>query len=194
MFGSKLKTNKITSPSVKGDHPKIDDSAFLEEEGIQKYQSLIGQLQWAISLGRFNIAVVIMTMMSAFRSAPRKGNLDGVKRIYGYLSKMRYSAIQICTEKSHSSDIPRTEYDWEFSVYRGTKEELLEDGPKPLGKHYGLLDTNGWKHFHSLAKRAKKKMLCMVNQSKLRPYKTWKKCMYGFEISLLHLKPILHAS
>jgi hypothetical protein len=45
MFGSKLKTNKITSPLVKGDHPTIDDSAFLEEEGIQKYQSLIRQLQ-----------------------------------------------------------------------------------------------------------------------------------------------------
>jgi hypothetical protein len=104
---------------------------------------LIGQLQWAISLGRFNIAVVIMTMMSAFRSAPRKGNLDRVKRIYGYLPKMRYSAIQICTEKPHSSDIPRTEYDWEFSVYRGAKEELLEDAPEPLGKHHGLLDTNG---------------------------------------------------
>jgi hypothetical protein len=44
MFGSKLKTNKITSPLVKGDHPEIDDSAFLEEEGIQKYQLLFGQL------------------------------------------------------------------------------------------------------------------------------------------------------
>jgi hypothetical protein len=43
------------------------------------------------------------------------------------------------------------------------------------------LDTNGWKRFHSLAKRAKKKMLCMVNQSKMWPYKY----MYGFEISLL---------
>jgi hypothetical protein len=49
MFGSKLKTNKITSPWVKGDHPEIDDSAFLEEEGIQKYRVLIRQLQWAIS-------------------------------------------------------------------------------------------------------------------------------------------------
>jgi hypothetical protein len=98
---------------------------------------------------------------------------------------MRYSAIQICTEEPHSSDIPRTEYDWEFSVYRGAKEELLEDVPKPLGKYHGLLDTNGRKRFHSLAKRAKKKMLCMVNQSKLRPYKTRKKYIYGFEISLL---------
>jgi hypothetical protein len=111
MFGSKLKTNKITSPSVKGDHPEIDDSAFLEEEGIQKYQSLIGQLQsWAISRGRFDIAVVIMTVMSAFRSAPRKGNLHRVKRIYGYLSKMRHSAIQICTEEPDYSDLSRTEH------------------------------------------------------------------------------------
>jgi hypothetical protein len=125
-----------------------------------------------------------MTMMSAFRSASRKGNLDRVKRIYGYISKMRYS-IKICTEEPHSSDIPRTEYDWELSVYRGAKEELLEDEPEPLGKHHELLDTNGWKRFHCLAKRAKKKMLCMVNQSKLQPYKTRKKYMYGFEISLL---------
>jgi hypothetical protein len=44
-FGLKLKTNKIMSSLVKGDHPKIDDSAFLEEEGIQQYQSLIEQLQ-----------------------------------------------------------------------------------------------------------------------------------------------------
>jgi hypothetical protein len=51
MFWWKPKTNKITSPLVKGDHPtKIDDSAFLEEEGIQQYQLLIGQLQWAILL------------------------------------------------------------------------------------------------------------------------------------------------
>jgi hypothetical protein len=78
MFGSKLKKNKITSPLVKGDHPEIDDSAFLEEEDIRQYQSLIGQLQWAISLRRFDIAVAIMTM-SAFRSAPRKGHLDRIK-------------------------------------------------------------------------------------------------------------------
>ncbi len=57
MFGLKPKTNKIMSPFVKGDHPEIDDSPFLEEEGIQQYQSLIGQLQWAILLGRFDIAV-----------------------------------------------------------------------------------------------------------------------------------------
>jgi hypothetical protein len=49
-------------------------------------------------------------------------------------------------------------------------------------KDHGLLDTEGWKRFRSLAKRAKK-MLRMVNQSKLRSYKTRKKYRYyGFEI------------
>ena len=48
-------------------------------------------------------------------------------------------------------------------------------------KDHGLLDTEGWKRFRSLAKRAKK-MLPMVNQSKLRSYKTCKKYMYSFEI------------
>ncbi len=101
---------------------------------MQQYQLLIGQLQWAISLGRFDIAVAIMTM-SAFRSAPRKGHLDRVKRICGYLSKMRHSAIWIHTaEEPDYSDIPRTEYDWEFSVYRGAREEIPKDAPKPLGK------------------------------------------------------------
>jgi hypothetical protein len=47
-------------------------------------------------------------------------------------------------------------------------------------KDNGLLDTDGWKRFRSLAKRAKK-MLRIVNQSKLRSYKTCKKHMCGIE-------------
>jgi hypothetical protein len=133
MFGSKPKTTKVTSPLVKGDHPEIDDTAFLEEKGIQQYQSLIGQLQWAISLGRFDISVAIMTM-SAFRSAPREGHLERIKRVCGYLSKMRYSVIRIRVEEPDYSAIPRKEYDWEFSIYKGAKEELPKDAPEPLGK------------------------------------------------------------
>jgi hypothetical protein len=35
----------------------------------------------------------------------KKGNLDRDKQIYGYLSKMRHSAIQSCTEEPDYSDI-----------------------------------------------------------------------------------------
>jgi hypothetical protein len=48
-------------------------------------------------------------------------------------------------------------------------------------KDHGLLDADGWKRFCSLTKRAKK-MLGMVNQSKLQSYKTCKKHMHGIEI------------
>ena len=36
------------------------------------FQTLIGQLQWLISLGRFDIAVHVMSL-SSFRAQPRKG-------------------------------------------------------------------------------------------------------------------------
>jgi hypothetical protein len=69
MYGCKPK--KYTSTLEKGDHPEIDTSEELDEEGIKKYQTMIGCLQWAVSLGRFDIQTATMTM-SGFRAAPPK--------------------------------------------------------------------------------------------------------------------------
>ena len=74
LFGEKP-TSKVRSPLEKNDHPELDTSELLDEDGIQKYQSLIGMLQWAISLGRFDVATAVMTM-SSFRVAPREGHLS----------------------------------------------------------------------------------------------------------------------
>ena len=49
MFGHKPK--QYTSPLESGDHPELDTSQELEKDDITKYQSMIGLLQWAISLG-----------------------------------------------------------------------------------------------------------------------------------------------
>ena len=46
MFGTKPHT-RVTSPLEKNDHPETDDSELLDESGVQRYQSLIGSLQWA---------------------------------------------------------------------------------------------------------------------------------------------------
>jgi hypothetical protein len=43
MFGCKPK--EYTSPLEKGDHPEIDDTEELDEEGIKKYQTMIECLQ-----------------------------------------------------------------------------------------------------------------------------------------------------
>jgi hypothetical protein len=53
MFNHKAK--EYTSPLEKGDHLETDTSEELDANGIKMYQSLIGSLQWAVSLGRFDI-------------------------------------------------------------------------------------------------------------------------------------------
>ena len=85
MFGSRPKHTGASSPLAHGDHPELDTSELLDVEGIKQYQSLIGTLQWTITLGRFDVGTAVMTM-SGFRVAPRKGHLERVKRICCYLS------------------------------------------------------------------------------------------------------------
>jgi len=132
IFGTKPKA-AYTSPLTGNDHPELDESELLEGEDIQRYQSLIGILQWTISLGRLDIATAVMSM-SSFRVAPRIGHLERLKRICGYLSKMKHGYIRIRTEEPDYSDMPEVEYDWTRSVYGKVKEEIPKDIPKPLGK------------------------------------------------------------
>jgi hypothetical protein len=56
--------NKVHSPLEKGDHPELDTSELLDQTGVQQYQSLIGSLQRAILLGRFDIATAVMSLLS----------------------------------------------------------------------------------------------------------------------------------
>jgi hypothetical protein len=62
-FGSKP-SQKFTSPLEKGDHPETDTSEFLDSMETQQYQSLIGAMQWAVSIGRLDITTAVMTLSS----------------------------------------------------------------------------------------------------------------------------------
>ena len=61
MFGTKP-SHTVTSPLEKGDHPELDTSDLLDEKGVAMYQSLIGSMQWAVSLGRLDISTAVMTL------------------------------------------------------------------------------------------------------------------------------------
>jgi len=131
MFGEKPKPS--SSPLVKNDHPEIDDSMELEPENIVLYQSMIGALQWVITLGRFDICTAVMTM-SRFWVAPRQGHLDRVKRIYGYLSKFPTGSIRVRTDEPDYSQMVDEKHDWMYTVYGNVNELVPEDAPEPLGK------------------------------------------------------------
>ena len=70
----------------KNDHRELDNSGLCNEEQITKCMCMIGQLQWAITLGRYYILAQVMSM-SKFRLAPKIGHLERMKRLYGYLAK-----------------------------------------------------------------------------------------------------------
>jgi hypothetical protein len=132
MFGCSPMAN-VLSPLEKGDHPELDTSELLDQEGIERYQSLIGSLQWAVSLGRMDIQTAVMTM-SSFRAAPRKGHLDRVKRMIGYVTRMRYAAIRVRTSEPDLSFYGSPVHDWMSTMYGDCKEDIPADAPKPMGK------------------------------------------------------------
>ena len=66
------------SPLEQNDHPELDNSELCNEEQITKYMSMIGQLQWAITLGRYGILAQVLSM-SRFRLAPKIGHLERLK-------------------------------------------------------------------------------------------------------------------
>jgi hypothetical protein len=59
----------------KGDQPELDTSELCTKEQVAQYQSMIGSLQWIVTIGRFNIHTAVMTM-SGSRIAPRIGLLE----------------------------------------------------------------------------------------------------------------------
>ena len=73
-FGTKPNT-LYHSPLEPNDHPEIDDSHLLDQHAIQQHQSIIGALQWAVSLGRMRMNTAVMTM-SSFRFEPSEGHME----------------------------------------------------------------------------------------------------------------------
>ncbi|KAL7571957.1 hypothetical protein ACA910_001619 [Epithemia clementina (nom. ined.)] len=64
----------VRSPLEKNDHPEHDNSELVSSDLIDKDMTMIGQLQWVISLGRFDILSHVVSM-SRFRLVPREGHI-----------------------------------------------------------------------------------------------------------------------
>jgi hypothetical protein len=129
MFGEKPRVR--LSPLDDGDHPELDLTDELDAAGIKKYQSMIGALQWCVTLCRYDVHCAVMTM-GRFRIAPRYGHLERLKRIYGYLARYPDAAIRFRTGIPEHEEPER--HDWVQSVYGDCYEELPWNMPIPRGK------------------------------------------------------------
>ena len=123
---------QVKSPLDKNDHPELDNSELANEDLITKFMCMIGQLQWAVTIGRYDILAHAM-YMSRFRFAPKVGQIERMKRIYGYLSRTKRYALRFRTEEPCYIQLPQREYDW-TRIYGNVLEEIPKDAPEPLGK------------------------------------------------------------
>ena len=118
MFPDKNFINAI-SPLEKNDHRELDNSELCNEEQITKYLCMIGQLPWAITLGRYDILAQVMSIR----------HLERMKILYGYLVKTKHFAIRYRTKEPDNSHLPKQEYEWTRTVYGNVKEEILKIYP-----------------------------------------------------------------
>ena len=163
MFGSQPR--EYSSPLDKGDHPELDQSELVDAEGITQYQSMIGSLQWLVSLGRIDVFTATMTM-SRFRVAPRKGHLNRLKRMYGYVKKMKDGYIRVRVNEPDYSNLPEQNFDWSESIYGNVKELLPDDAPPPRGKRVVLTTYVDANLFHDvITGRSVTAVLHIINQT-----------------------------
>ena len=137
------------TPLEKNDHPELDETPFLNEQGITHYQSLIGGMQWVVTIGRFDLATSVMTM-SRFRAAPREGHLKRARRMVGYLVGTKHAAHVIRTELPNLSELKATHHDWSQSVYGDAKEEIPKDIPEPKGKPVRMVTYKDANLYHDM--------------------------------------------
>jgi hypothetical protein len=159
---------KAHSPLPKGDHPEVDTSEPCGPDDTAKYQSLIGALQWTISLCRFDIANAVMTL-SRYRAAPLVGHLERAKRIVGYLKLYPHAALRFRTgipdHESIYGEHP-DRHEWMHSVYGSPEEEVPNFLPVPKGKSVRtttFLDAN-LMHDYSTGRSATG-VLHLINQT-----------------------------
>ena len=111
-------------------------SEELKEDDVTMFQELIGELRWAIDIGRVNIHTEV-AMLSAYQASPRQGHLEQVIHIYGYLKKYEKLTLyfdpqvpvlgDIASFDSHAPEIFKEQY-------RDAEEQIPSNMSIPRGR------------------------------------------------------------
>ena len=109
--------------------PELDITPELKADGLQCYQELIVILRWAVELGRVDI-LMETSMMSTHLAMPRRGHLEQVHHIFGYLKEGPKRKFFFDPQHLELDERSFTTYHW-YVNYRDAKEPVLGDMPAP---------------------------------------------------------------
>ena len=114
-------------------HPELDDSPLMDLDGISKYRSMIGSLNWILTLGRFDIAHSLNTM-SRHSMAPREGHFKAIQRLFGYLQARPKGQIILDPGEPpvRETATVSTGFKWQ-EFYPDASEDIPDKAPTPKG-------------------------------------------------------------
>ena len=132
--GDKL-PSKATTPMIQDYKPELDDSNELDSNGITMYQELIGELRWAIEIGRVDILHEV-SLLSSYQASPRRGHLEQLIHIFAFLKrKPKLTLYFDPSEPKIDPDSFNGSSQNEFKdIYRNAKEQLPDRMPRPRGR------------------------------------------------------------
>ena len=173
------------TPLDENDHQELDPSEILEGDMAAKCLTLVGQLEWMVTLERFDLHAQVATM-STFRAASRRGHMNRFKRIYAYAMRTKDYAFRFRTDQPDYSFLPDQDFDWTYSVYGDVHEILPDDIPELLGWAVATTTTMDANLNHCLATgKSLTRCLHFVNKTPVDWYSkkqaTVEKATYGSE-------------
>ena len=108
--GQKL-PSKCKTPLSSAYRPELDTSPELKEDGLHRYQELIGVLRWAVELGRVYI-LLETSMMLTHLALPRHRHLEQLYHMFGYLKANPKRKLYFDPQHPQIDERSFQSYDW----------------------------------------------------------------------------------
>jgi hypothetical protein len=109
----------------------LEDTAELKADGVQRFQELIGQLRWAVEIGRVDI-LLETSLLSSYLTMPRVGHLEQALHMYGYLKSHQKRKLAFDAAHPAIDENRFQKCDWE-EFYRDASEAIPGNMPLPRG-------------------------------------------------------------
>ena len=122
---------KCNTPMSNGYRPELDVTAELRADDFTWYQELIGQLRWAIEIGRVDILLEV-SLLSQHLALSREGHLEQALNIMGYLKTHKKMRLMFDKGMAAFDDRMFKSYDWE-DFYKNAKEKIPPNMPEARG-------------------------------------------------------------
>ena len=159
----------------------------MDAKGISHYRSFVGSANWVITLGRFDICYAV-SALSQYLCAPRKGHLEAMGKLFGYLKNTCNGRIVIDVGDApirkkafYTGDAPWSEF------YEDTEEDIPYDLPQSDGNFARLTTFVDADHARDkVTRRSVSGILMLINNTPIswisKRQKTVETSTYGSEM------------